>query len=299
MTPPDPPPPPPTPAEIAALAARERLLQWIAAQAHRRGLPWLLRGSVLTRELVRPAPREIKDVDWVDPRGIDLPGWSEALPRLLEGAPPGLGRVEPGVLLYPFAETPFPGARLPFSMELPVEGGSVTVESQIEVAGGDPITGQPVDLPLGAPGAPVEDLFAWKTHGLFEYGRGKWRAKDLLDCALLLRHAPPDPDRLPAALRAAFRARQTSLSVAMPMILGTWGISFSAGRKWRKFRKRYAWVTGELEEIRDPVTAFLVPLLRAELARELADGWQARPFVPTPADDGCDPCDDDRLPLPG
>ena len=97
-----------------------------------------------------------------------------------------------------------------------------------------------------------ETLFGWKLHGLAEFGRGKWRAKDLYDLDLLWRHGALDRDATRAAVELAFSSRALPLSAlddfrARP----TWGQSFGGNRKWRALRKANPQITDDQTATRD------------------------------------------------
>jgi len=105
-----------------------------------------------------------------------------------------------------------------------------------------------------------ETLFGWKLHGLVEFGRGAWRAKDLFDLQLLL-GLPLEPDSLKRAVELAFSSRSLPLA-ALDDFLGRaeWGLSRSGQRKWRTFGKRHPGAPAFLEA-RERVKAVVMAML--------------------------------------
>jgi hypothetical protein len=116
---------------------------------------------------------------------------------------------------------------------------------QIDVGWGDPLVAPPFALaiegvPVPVPAVRPEILFAWKIHGLFEFGHGNWHPKDLFDLYLFDRHVTLDAALLAEALRVAFASRGTPLSLADRFLFGTeWGTSRGSRQRWASFgRKR-------------------------------------------------------------
>jgi hypothetical protein len=159
-------------------------------------------------------------------------------------------------------DTPFPGLRAYLSGQS-ARGAD---RFQVDIGWGDPLSTPPraVDVPeVGSVLACApETLFAWKAHGLVEFGRGQWRAKDLFDLDLLWRHASLDRAALGEAVRLAFSSRSLELSALDDFLTRPgWGCSRSGERKWRTFSKRNRAVPPFLE-IRQRVRAALLQLLQ-------------------------------------
>ena len=155
-------------------------------------LPLVLRGGLAMRLAVHPAERPVDDVDVLSDEPMEV-----ARARLRAALEPlGVGSEE-----VIWAETESPGVRWQ------LEGGV-----QVDLGFGDP---RPVrDVRLVYPDTDVELAvvapevhWAWKVHGLFERGRGKWRPKDLWDLHLLQENAGLDRSRLGECLRVAFETR--------------------------------------------------------------------------------------------
>ncbi|MEZ4358988.1 MAG: nucleotidyl transferase AbiEii/AbiGii toxin family protein [Kofleriaceae bacterium] len=126
------------------------------------------------------------------------------------------------------------------------------VEVQLDLAVGDPMVVPPRELRV-AGGALArccapETLFAWKVHGLCEYGRGTWRAKDLFDADLLWRRGALDEAGARAALELAFSSRGTELAALDDLRhRASWGTSRGGRRKWRALARRHP-PTGDFAE---------------------------------------------------
>jgi hypothetical protein len=226
--PPAPPPPP---------AARDALLRaWLrraAACPEARGL--VLRGSLLLDALC-PGARPPQDVDYLAPGPFD-PGALERIARAVAatadpaGGPP-LAFERAAVI---FGETPWPGLRA-F-----VSGGGDVV--QVDFASGDPLPEPPRPVAIAGAGPALactaETLFGWKLHGLVEYGRGRWRPKDLFDLWLLRTRLPLATGPLRAAIDLAFASRGLPLAALDDLRTRPgWGQSRSGSRSWRAFARR-------------------------------------------------------------
>lgn len=171
-----------------------------------------------------------------------------------------------------WADTPFPGLRV----RAVVAGAPL----QVDLGWGDPLAVAP--RPFAVAGVPEpllavrpETMIAWKVHGLFEHGRGRFRAKDLLDVWLLDRAAIAcaptcaraasivDDDALVASLRVAFDSRGLPFSAADRFVSGEWGRSRGSRRKWDALAKKGVWAAPlpAYDEVLARVRARVVPLL--------------------------------------
>lgn len=233
------------------------LLGWLRrAQGHPGTDRLMLRGSLVTRALCGPS-RPVADVDYLVQGGFD----PDALARLARevadrpdaGTHMTLLRTE-----VIWAETKFPGVRAHLEG---AETGGEGQAFQVDFAYGDPTVQAAVDLPISGVGivracAP-ETLWAWKLHGLVEFGPGRWRAKDLYDLWLLQTHVPLGLEVLPRAVRLAFSSRDTALSELDDLCeREVWGCSFSNGRKWRAFCRRHG-MEADFLAVRDGVRALV------------------------------------------
>ncbi len=135
---------------------------------------------------------------------------------------------------------------------------------QIDLGHGDPLAVAPVltSIDGGSPvlGVRPETMVAWKIHGIFEFGHGSWRAKDLYDLWLIGEHVPLDADAVAASLRVAFESRSTPLSAADRFLFtDVWGASRGSRRRWESFGRRAKLPLPDLLETIATVRRFLLP----------------------------------------
>jgi hypothetical protein len=214
----------------------------------------VLRGGVLTAALC-PSRTPPDDVDFVWTGAWDF-ARVEAVVHGLAAAGPTPMRVLEAHGIW--TETPFPGLRAI------VEEGDEA--AQIDVGWGDPIDPPPVlrDV-MGEAVHAVrpETMIAWKLHGLFEFGHGKWRPKDLYDLALLA-GVPVDGVALHRATRLAFSSRGTPLESADRFLRDpSWGTSRGSRRKWVAWaKKRGLDPLPDLDATRARVRSLAIPIFR-------------------------------------
>lgn len=218
--------------DAALLAAWLRRARQVPAAS-----AWVLRGSLVTAALC-PGARAPADVDYVlpgDAAGLDPAAVVEVV-RAIATAPDAAALALASTEVI-FAETSSPGLRAHLA------GGAARF--QVDLAVGDPMCVPPRPVAIAGVGdvlacAP-EMLFAWKLHGLCEYGAGRWRAKDLCDLDLLWRHAGLDPAQARAAIALAFGSRGLPLAALDDFrTRDSWGRSRGGVRKWRALARTYA-----------------------------------------------------------
>ena len=141
-------------------------------------------------------------------------------------------------------------------------------------------------MPVSIDGAPEvlgvtpETMFGWKTDGLFEFGHGSWRAKDLYDLWLIDRHVALAEDALVVAVGAAFEHQGMALSVADRFLFDeAWGASRGSRRRWESFGRRSG-IAGSSEGLPE-----LPPDHRARPGAAASDLRRARPRRPARAHD--------------
>ena len=195
-------------------------LRRLARSPHRDAL--VLRGSLLTCQWCpeRPAP---DDVDLVQRAPFDALTDAQRIVDVaaLDASDGVVFTVREAACQVIWAESSAPGVRvwIPCGEEV----------LRIDAASGDPIDPSPELTVLDGVGAAVmgvrpETMLAWKVHGLVEFGRGQWRAKDLVDAWLLATRIAHDEDALRRALRLAFESRATPLDAARALLsAATWG----------------------------------------------------------------------------
>ncbi|ADV67512.1 nucleotidyl transferase AbiEii/AbiGii toxin family protein [Deinococcus maricopensis] len=236
-------------------AVRPLLLGWLRRAGHvPEAAALVLRGSLVTGAYCG-AGRAAADVDYLVMGAFDAAAMHAVAERVVAvpDARTALRLVSTEVI---WAETAFPGLRAHVAGDA---GDGVERTFQVDFAFGDPMTQAPTRLTLPGVG-PVqacapETLWAWKLHGLVEFGPGRWRAKDLYDLQLLDARVALDAAELRAAVEVAFQSRGATFADLTDLLTrAAWGCSASNRRKWRAFERRYG-VSAEFLAVRDAVHA--------------------------------------------
>jgi hypothetical protein len=225
---------------------------------------FVLRGGLMMRLWSGPVPRPVEDLDFLARFPFDAAATAarlESIARLDGGDGVHFGALRSEVI---WAETAFPGLRVFLETRLP--GMEAPFELRIDTGFGDPMEPPAawLDYPLEEePPARVlacrpETLFAWKVHGLFERGPGRFRPKDLFDVHLLATHAPMDATVLPRAVRLAFESRGDSLALTERLLAGEFGRSPWSNEKWARYRSSQP--EGRPEQLAEVVQAVAVVL---------------------------------------
>jgi Nucleotidyl transferase AbiEii toxin, Type IV TA system len=195
----------------------------------------VLRGSLLLNALC-PNARPPQDVDYLVPGPFDREASERIALAIIATSDPAGGpplALEDTAVI--FGETPWPGLRA-F-----VSGGGEAF--QVDFSSDDPLPEPPRPVEIAGAGRTLactaETLFGWKLHGLVEFGRGRWRAKDLFDLWLLYTRLPLALGPLRTAIELAFSSRDTPLSTLDDLrTRPAWGESRSGSRGWRTFARR-------------------------------------------------------------
>lgn len=198
----------------------------------------VLRGGLLTRDWVAPAPRPARDIDFVG----DFPFGVAETRALFAG-----DAAAEGIWL----DSAFPGVRLTLT-----RGGHLVT---IDVGFNDPLVPPAEWHELRGPDGPVrlrvvrpETQVSWKLHGLAEMA-ADWRPKDLADVWLIARAVSLDAGAMPEALRAAFESRGMTLGRAARLFDAPhWGTK-GARVRWEACQRDFP----ELAAVRDDVRARL------------------------------------------
>ncbi|NTX17581.1 nucleotidyl transferase AbiEii/AbiGii toxin family protein [Myxococcus sp. CA056] len=234
----------------------------------------VLRGGLMMRRWSGPVPRPVEDLDFLAGFPFDTRESVDRMGRLLRddtGDGFTFGALRSEVI---WEETEFPGVRVHVETQLP--GVQSPFELRIDLGFGDPMDPPPewIDYessdaaPAHVLACRAETLFAWKVHGLFERGKGRFRPKDLFDVYLLTRYAPLDAALLPPALRLAFDARGDSLALMERLVDNDFGRSPWSLEKWARYRASEP--EGRPEQLADVVTAVAQALRPVwEVARAL------------------------------
>jgi hypothetical protein len=202
----------------------------------------VLRGSILTRALCGERARKPQDVDYLL---LEQPFNTENTEKLaLE-----ISRISDrntdlmleGCKII-WADTPYPGLRV----NLIGRVNDFELQTlQVDFACDDPLSIPPRMLKIEGVGQVLtcapETLFAWKLHGLVEFGRGRWKPKDLFDLDLLLSSLELNQAELVKAIELAFVSRAMKTTELDDFrTRETWGCSSRSGRtKWRAFQIKY------------------------------------------------------------
>jgi hypothetical protein len=237
----------------------------------------VLRGSLLTRQWVKPALRCAQDIDF-----LLTDDWSgEKIQDFLERACMVKGVEDEANFLQPGSDFPLPYGLEPiweYGVHPGTRGdifcylGKHRANIQIDLAFGDTLLppAEYIDYPSLRPGEPIriqairpELQIAWKIHGLFEVSdwRTRWRAKDLWDIYLIYKNCLDDLDgpMFAQALRHHFQERDTSLGLINHLIENTFIEKFGA-ITWQDFCD--ASENPELPEDPREVVAAIAPLVR-------------------------------------
>lgn len=249
------------PARRAALLAG-----WLRrAAAEPTTATWVLRGSLVTAALCRDA-RPPADVDYLvapTAAGFDPDGLATIV-RAIAARPDRATKLTVTATEVIFGETASPGLR---AFVDGVTDGGAADRFQLDLAVGDPMAVAPRSIAIADVGPVLacagETLFGWKLHGLCEYGRGRWRAKDLYDLDLLWRDAGLDLTATRAAVALAFSSRGLPTSALDDFrTRAGWGTSRGGARKWRTLRAAHPPVddlAATLARVRAAITAVLGP----------------------------------------
>lgn len=236
----------------------------------------VLRGGLMMRLWSGPVPRFVEDLDFLAAFPFDVPRTLRLLEQVLsvdvdDGFHFGALRSE-----VIWEETDFPGVRIHVETRLP--GTQAPFELRIDVGFGDELESPATWLDYAsADGPPArvlavrpETMFAWKVHGLFERGKGRFRPKDLFDVFLLVRFAQLEAPLLAPALRLAFDSRGDSLELMERLVSGTFGQSPWSLEKWARYRAPQP--EGRPEHLADVVQA---------VSHALQPVWKAARALPS------------------
>jgi hypothetical protein len=245
----------------AGSEARAPLLRGFLRRANARALaggrPFVLRGSLVLGALC-PGARAAQDVDYLAPGPFDASVAAKEIAAIAAlPDPSGATRIALERTAVIFGDSAFPGLRAFFT------GESTAGEDvfQVDLGFGDPLSepGRPIAIAEVGPtlACTAETLIGWKMHGLVEFGRGRWRPKDLYDAWLLTTRLALDEDASAKALSLAFTSRNCPLATLDDFLTrDSWGLSISTQRRWRKFVRDTPGVPS-FAEARETVRAWL------------------------------------------
>ncbi len=254
----------------AAVVLRHHFLEGVLRRSSSLEEPsFVLRGSMLTRLWASPFSRQANDIDFLGtfPHSVDETA-RRFLPRLFDERDDGI-RFDPdrctarGI----WEESRFPGVRLTLWADVLGEIQTTTVD----IGFGDPLvppakridysllTGETIPVWAVHPAT----LAAWKLHGLAEWGKSRWRPKDMLDLWLLTGRFRFAPEVLADAIRAAYESRAFSVGDACRTLSEPFWNSAGSQARWSGFRREYPrdTIPESLHEVRSFVQSRLQPAL--------------------------------------
>lgn len=288
------------------ILARTAILEGFLRRLSRNSLKHclVLRGSLLTRQIVHPQVRVARDLDFIalfpwkesDPVGEVLRHIKEICDlHESDGVSFGDSATIIGEVIW--EETRFPGVKVSLSSASLYGHHRQTIE--IDVAFNDPLDPPPFWLKYEA--LPVfhasksfhilsvrpELLFAWKLHGLFEHNtinelgqdiQGRWRMKDLHDLWLMARAftsnaregIPVELKYISLAVEVAFASREQDPMLIQRVISRDFGSSAGSKRRWNSYRSMAACpdeLPAQLHSMVDDIVEFIEPLLHEMLER--------------------------------
>jgi len=237
----------------------------------------LLRGSLFTQSLVKPLFRPADDIDFV----ADFT-FSEKKTDIFVEQMINFSEKEGVNFLHQnfykeniWIQTPSPGRRYRIFALMDRE----EIELQIDIAFGDTIfpkncildykdfEGKRIQIPSVA----MEQMMAWKTHGLFEFWETdtRWQLKDLYDILLFLRSQKINEDLFDKCLDFAFQDKKTPFSVYQRILDNKFGQSKNTLKKWEKFVNRFEGkiITPNHFELLKEVREFLDPFFTKKMQK--------------------------------
>lgn len=246
--------------ETTPQGVRHHLLTAIAERLARtgEGSSFVLRGGLLTRAWVAPAPRPTRDLDYVGDFAFDVADTVRRFAPALAVAHADDVVFDPARLQAEgiWLHTAFPGVRMTVALGI----GLVDQDVSLDIGFRDPLVPAAtwVTTPSGAALRAIrpETQVAWKLHALAEMA-ASFRPKDLADLWLITKHVALEPAALGPAIVAAFESRAFTLASARDVLEAPHWATKSSRIRWRTQRP-----TGpELAPILDAVRAYLRPIL--------------------------------------
>ena len=249
--------------------ALERLLYRLAQSRHRDR--FVLKGALLFRLWFDLTQRPTRDADFL--------GFGNAEPEEFAAIFREIADVEmaenDGLLLDADSvrvvdirkEAGYPGVRV--SMTATLDGARIPV--QCDIGFGDAVTPAPLQqtyptlLDMPAPILavyPLETVVAEKLEAIVKLAGYNSRVKDYFDLWVLMRYENLDRVLLPAAIRATFARRKTTMPVTLPIGLAP---TFAAEKQvmWQAFLARSGLSAPPLAEVLDELRAQCWPVLQA------------------------------------
>lgn len=246
--------------ETLAQAVRHHLMNAVVERIARTpaGSSFVLRGGLLTRAWVAPAPRPTRDLDYVGDFPFDVEETRRRLAPALAIELPDEVKLD---LTHFFTEgiwldSEFPGVRATLRLGL----GVVDTQLTMDIGFRDPLVPEPVwmEAPWSTRVRAIrpETQIAWKLHALAEMG-ASFRPKDVADLWLITQHVALEAAVLPPAIIAAFESRGFTVAQARATLTAPHWSTKTARVRWRTQRPDGP----DLTLIMDHVRARLAPAL--------------------------------------
>jgi len=262
----------------------ERFLYRLSQSQHKDH--FLLKGALMLRVWGAPGSRPTRDIDllgYVDNEIETL----EAVVRevcVVDVEEDGMRFDAASVVGERITEdADYEGVRIKFTGFLE----KARIPMQIDVGFGDVVhpasqhTDYPTILNLPAPRLrvyPRETAVAEKFQAMVYLGTVNSRMKDFFDIWLLARQFDFDGAELARAIGQTFAARSTELDTNPVALTAAFTTAENTQKQWTAFvrRSRLQGVPATLEELRDPLRRFLVPVATALAeGNDFADYWAA------------------------
>ena len=249
--------------------ALERLLYRLAQSRHRDR--FVLKGALLFRLWFDLTQRPTRDADFLG-FGNAEPEEFAAIFREIAGmemtGDDGLILDADSVRVVDIRkEAGYPGVRVNMAATL----DKARIPVQCDIGFGDAVTPAPLQqtyptlLDMPAPVLavyPLETVVAEKLEAIVKLAGFNSRVKDYFDLWVLMRYENLDRVLLPAAIRATFARRKTSVPLTLPVGLAP---TFAAEKQvmWQAFLVRSGLVAPPLAEVLDELRAQCWPVLQA------------------------------------
>lgn len=247
--------------------ALERVLYRLGQSRHRDR--FVLKGALLFRLWFDLTQRPTRDADFLGFGSAEPEEFAEVFREIA-------GMIEDDGLVFDAGsvkvedirkEAGYPGVRV--SMTATLDGARIPV--QCDIGFGDAVTPAPLQqtyptlLDMPAPVLavyPLETVVAEKLEAIVKLASFNSRVKDYFDLWVLMRYENLDRTLLPAAIRATFARRNTTLPLTLPVGLAP---SFAVERQamWQAFLTRSTLSAPPLAEVLEELRAQCWPVLQA------------------------------------
>ena len=238
------------------------LAAWLRRATHHSMRPrLLLSGSSLIAALCQRA-RVPNDIDYVVTGDFDA-ALMACTAHEIVGLPDASSALElvDTEVIYEYTEA-FPGLRAH------IIGRLSTGQPQpflVDFAFGDPLSVPPRTIQVAQVGPVLavapESLFAWKVHALVQFGRYRWRPKDVYDLYVLWTEGHLNTRVLPETIDLAFSSRDTTLDELDDFrTADNWGLAAYGSKQWDAFAAAHS-VSISFQAIRSHLRTALDDLL--------------------------------------